>query len=111
MLNEFQIISALYSVNFPVPRPFLLCTDPQVIGIMFYIVEYVNGRTFTKDTLVHVPSEELKLMYKSLIDTLVHLHNIDWRKLNLDGYGGRSQKSYCERQVGILLSVSVTFIS
>ena len=75
-------------------------------------MERVRGRIFRKPSFPEIKSaEERNLMYKSLIDTLVHLHNIDWKKLNLDGYGGRSQKSYCERQVGILLSVSVTFIS
>ena len=36
------MISALYGVGFPVPRPFLYCEDKSVVGTEFYIMECVK---------------------------------------------------------------------
>jgi aminoglycoside phosphotransferase (APT) family kinase protein len=44
--REFGIITALSHSDIPVPRPYLYCEDPGVIGSAFYIVEYVAGRIF-----------------------------------------------------------------
>ena len=40
--REYKVISALYGVNFPVPKPYLYCGDRAVIGTEFYIMEYVK---------------------------------------------------------------------
>lgn len=97
--REYQVISALYSVGFPVPRPYLLCTDAHVIGASFYVMEYVVGRIFRDASLPGVSPEERSLLYKSLVETLAQLHCIGWDKLGLQDFGGRSKRSYCERQV------------
>ena len=44
--REFRVISALYAADFPVPRPYVLCEDDEVIGTAFYVMEYVDGRIF-----------------------------------------------------------------
>ena len=33
---------ALYRVHFPVPKPFLYCSDSSVTGTEFYIMEFVK---------------------------------------------------------------------
>jgi aminoglycoside phosphotransferase (APT) family kinase protein len=100
--REFQIISALHSIGYPVPRPFVLCTDPEVIGVAFYIMELVRGRIFRDIRLPEVSSsEERSSLYRSFVDTLVRLHQVDWKRLNLASYGGRSRRSYCERQISV----------
>lgn len=43
MDREFRVQKALYSVGFPVPQPLLLCTDAQVIGTEFYLMEHVKA--------------------------------------------------------------------
>ncbi|KAH9305547.1 hypothetical protein KI387_009951, partial [Taxus chinensis] len=45
--REFQVFAALgkYS-EVPVPKVFCLCTDIDVIGTPFYIMEYLEGRIF-----------------------------------------------------------------
>lgn len=43
MDREFRVQKALYSLGFPVPQPLLLCTDPQVIGTEFYLMEHVKA--------------------------------------------------------------------
>src|SRR5258706_16265097 len=42
--REFKVISALHKVGFPVARPVALCADESVIGTMFYVMDYVEGR-------------------------------------------------------------------
>ena len=42
--REAQIICALAKVGFPVAKVFGLCTDDDVIGSWFYIMEMVEGR-------------------------------------------------------------------
>ena len=92
-------MTALFSVNFPVPRPLCLCTNNDVIGAHFYVMERMRGRIFRHAAFPGVSPDERRLLYKSLVETLAQLHSIDWKLLGLKGYGGRSKKSYCERQV------------
>ena len=51
--REFRVISALYGSAAPVPRPVLLCEDPEVIGAAFYVMEHVEGRLFN---IPHCPN-------------------------------------------------------
>lgn len=42
-----QVLRALgVHTQVPVPKAFCLCTDPNVIGTAFYIMEYLDGRIF-----------------------------------------------------------------
>lgn len=72
-----------------------------MIGTQFYVMEYVQGRIFRDAGLMEAPPTERRLLYTSLVKTLAWLHNIDWRGIGLEGYGGRrnNDKTYCERQV------------
>lgn len=97
--REFRVMSALFSVDFPVPRPLCLCTDNNVIGSHFYVMEKVNGRIFRHASFPGASPDERRLLFKSLVETLARLHSINWRAIGLTGYGGRSKKSYCQRQV------------
>lgn len=40
--REYRIISALSKVHFPVPKPLLFCSDTNVIGTEFYVMECVQ---------------------------------------------------------------------
>jgi len=42
--REYRVISALASTDVPVARTYVLCTDESVIGTMFYVMDYVEGR-------------------------------------------------------------------
>jgi aminoglycoside phosphotransferase (APT) family kinase protein len=43
--REYRVIAGLHPTGFPVPRPYGLCEDPDVIGSAFYVMEMVEGRT------------------------------------------------------------------
>lgn len=40
--REFRVLSALHSISFPVPKPYLYCEDASVIGTEFYIMDHVK---------------------------------------------------------------------
>jgi aminoglycoside phosphotransferase (APT) family kinase protein len=42
--REYRVITALATTAVPVARTYALCTDESVIGTMFYIMDYVEGR-------------------------------------------------------------------
>ncbi|KAK7216374.1 hypothetical protein V2G26_004377 [Clonostachys chloroleuca] len=50
--REYRVLQALGTVEgFPVPKAYLLCDDPSVIGTAFYVMEFVKGRIFTDNNL------------------------------------------------------------
>ena len=109
MDREYQILCALYGIGYPVPCPLIHCPDASVIGTEFYVMEYVRGRVFRDALLPGVPPGERSLMYRSFCNTLALLHSIDWAKIGLSGYGGRSQKSYCQRQASLEVEFIIIF--
>lgn len=40
--REFRVLSAMHSISFPVPKPYLYCEDASVIGTEFYIMDHVK---------------------------------------------------------------------
>ncbi len=95
--REFRIISALYGADFPVPRPYALCEDDEVIGTMFFIMEFVEGRIFWDLDLPECDREERTAIYDSANATIAQLHSYDWQSLGLGDYG--KPGNYFERQI------------
>jgi len=95
--REYRIISALHPSGFPVPRPHLLCEDESVIGTMFYVMEYVEGRIYWGPLLPDRTPQQRHAIYDVMNDTLARLHSLDWRGLNLEDFG--KPGNYVARQV------------
>ena len=45
--REYKVMKALQDTDVPVPRVHLLCDDDSIIGTMFYVMDYVDGRVYT----------------------------------------------------------------
>ena len=43
MTREYRILSALAPLGVPVPAPLALCTDDEINGPPFYVMEFVDG--------------------------------------------------------------------
>ncbi|MDH3274269.1 MAG: phosphotransferase family protein [Gammaproteobacteria bacterium] len=95
--REFRIISALYGADFPVPRPYALCEDDEVIGTMFFIMEYVDGRIFWDLDLPNANPAGREALYDNVNETIAKLHNYDIGALGLDGFG--KPGNYFARQI------------
>lgn len=95
--REFRILSALYAAGFPVPRPYLLCEDDEVIGTTFFVMEFVAGRIFWELDLPGLDASERTAIYESVNDTIAALHNFDYAAIGLQDYG--KPGNYFSRQI------------
>lgn len=96
--REFEVLAALgkYS-NVPVPKVFCFCTDTNVIGTTFYIMEYLEGRIFLNPGLPELNPKQRRAIYLATTKTLAAIHNVDVDAVGLGHYGRR--ENYCKRQV------------
>ncbi|MCA0368720.1 MAG: phosphotransferase family protein [Proteobacteria bacterium] len=96
--REFKVVSALYAQGFPVARPYALCTDEDVIGSIFYVMDRVEGRIFWDLKLPGLTPAERRAIYEVQTDTLARLHAFDPAAVGLADYGKTG--NYFARQVG-----------
>ena len=98
MTREHRVISALHGTAVPVPRPLLLCTDPDVLGAPFYVMERVDG-VIARDRLPdgYAPPERRPALTDALVDVLADLHDVDPAAVGLAGFG--RPDGYLDRQL------------
>ncbi|TQM09008.1 phosphotransferase family protein [Pseudonocardia kunmingensis] len=98
MAREHRVITALRDTAVPVPRTFALCTDPDVIGAPFYVMEKVEGVPYrTADELARFGPDEVRAIALRLVDTLAELHAVDPAGVGLGDFG--RPDGYLARQV------------
>ena len=85
--REFRVISALADTPIPVARAYHLCEDRDVIGSMFYIMEYCDGRIFWDASIPEVGRSERTAIYDEMIDVLADLHGVDIEAVGLADFG------------------------
>ncbi|WP_188861436.1 phosphotransferase family protein [Marinobacterium nitratireducens] len=95
--REYRVLEALADTTVPVARPLLLCEDEAVIGSVFYLMSFVDGRVFWDPALPAQSPEQRKELYKELIRVLAKLHDTDIGAVGLADYG--KPGNYFERQV------------
>jgi len=95
--REFRVISALHGTEVPVARAHVLCEDPGVIGTMFYVMDYVEGRVLWDPRLPEMTREQRGAHYDELGRVIAALHQVDYAAVGLADYGKPGQ--YIERQV------------
>jgi aminoglycoside phosphotransferase (APT) family kinase protein len=95
--REYRVIAALAGSGIPVPRAYLLCEDPAVIGTAFYVMSHVPGRIFRHPSLPGLPERERRPLYQDAVEVLARLHLVDWRAVGLAEFGRPG--SYYGRQI------------
>lgn len=95
--REYRIMSALAHTDVPVPRMLCMCTDSQVLGTPFYVMEFVEGRVFWDPTLPEVSPGERKAIYNDMNRVISALHQVDYQRLGLGDFGRPG--NYVERQI------------
>jgi aminoglycoside phosphotransferase (APT) family kinase protein len=96
--REFKVISALENTEVPVPKAYVLCEDESVIGSMFYVMEYKEGRILWDPTLPEASGpQERAAIYDAMNATMAALHNVDIDAVGLTDFGRPG--NYFERQV------------
>ena len=92
------MLKALGSVQgFPVPKVYILCMDPSVLGTTFYVMEFVKGRIITDPDLGELSPSERRAAWISLVETLAWLHSIDPDAIGLESFGKKTgfYKRHC----------------
>jgi aminoglycoside phosphotransferase (APT) family kinase protein len=95
--REYRVIAGLHPTGFPVPRPFGLCEDADVIGAAFYVMEMVEGRTIWDGSMPGQTAAERTAHYHAMVDTLAALHGVDYQAAGLGTFG--KPGNYFARQV------------
>ena len=95
--REFRVISALHASGFPVPRPYVLCEDAGIIGTIFYVMEFVEGRIFWELDLPGMEPDERSAIYDNVNATIARLHTTDHEAIGLGDFGVPG--NYFERQI------------
>jgi aminoglycoside phosphotransferase (APT) family kinase protein len=95
--REYKVMKALQSTNVPVPRMHLLCEDDSIVGTMFYVMDYVDGRVYTDRLLPGCTKQQRAEMYDAMNDVLAKLHTVDYKAVGLSDFG--KPTGYVARQV------------
>lgn len=95
--REARILSALGPVGFPVAHVYGLCTDDNVIGSWFFVMEMVEGRIFWDATFPDVATADRSRYFDAMNATIAALHAIEPTAIGLGDYGRPG--NYFERQI------------
>ena len=96
--REYRVMHALATqTSFPVAKPLLLCEDASIIGTVFFLMQYVEGKIFWEPTLPELPRESRRPVFKAMVETLADLHAIDYRAIGLGDFG--RPEGYVARQI------------
>lgn len=98
MTREFRVLSGLASVSYPVPRPYALCTDGDIIGATFLVMEFVDGRVIAdQDDAAQLDPAQADDVSRTLVSGLARLHSVDVTAAGLQDFGRPA--GYLARQV------------
>jgi aminoglycoside phosphotransferase (APT) family kinase protein len=85
--REYRVLRALAPTGVPVPRALALCDDAAVIGSMFYVMEFLDGRILWEPTLPEFDAGRRARIYDEMNRVLVALHGVDTAAVGLSDYG------------------------
>ena len=105
MPREFKLLAAI-NPHFPLaPKPVLLCEDPSVIGVPFYLMERRRGFIVRVELPVRYAEslEWRRRLSEAVVDTLVALHTVDIQASGIvqigkpAGFVGRQVRGWADR--------------
>jgi len=79
--REYRVLDALRNTDVPVADVYHLCENTDVIGTMFYVMEYCDGDVFWSATLPEMPDNTRRsAMYAEMSRVLTAIHSVDIEK-------------------------------
>jgi aminoglycoside phosphotransferase (APT) family kinase protein len=95
--REFRVLSALTGTDVPVPRLWLFCDDPGVIGTPFYIMDYLPGRIYSDRRMPDVDPAHRRAAFLDMARVLGRLHRLKPDAVGLGDFGRAG--NYVGRQI------------
>jgi aminoglycoside phosphotransferase (APT) family kinase protein len=96
--REYRVMKALSGTDVPVPRMLCLCEDPDVIGTMFFVMDFAAGRSFWDPALPGLEPAERGAIYSEMNRVIAALHKVDYQTVGLGEFG--KPGNYFGRQIG-----------
>ncbi len=96
--REFRVMSALEDTDVPVPEVYHLCEDDSIVGSMFFVMQFVDGRVMWNPALPDATREDRSAIFDEMNRVLAALHSVNVDDIGLSDYG--KPGNYFERQVG-----------
>jgi aminoglycoside phosphotransferase (APT) family kinase protein len=99
MIREAQLQLALAPLGIRVPTILAVCEDEGLLGVPFYVMDYVDGEVVTTELPRALQADEdgRRRLAEDLVDALVEIHAADVENPALAAFVRRG--SYAERQV------------
>lgn len=85
--REFKVMSALADTEVPVPVMHHLCEDRSIIGSLFFIMQFIPGRTHWDCALPDSSKDERRQTYDEINRVLAALHDVNIESVGLSSYG------------------------
>jgi len=95
--REYRVMRALSRTAVPVPEVYALCEDDSVIGSVFYVMEFLDGRVFWDPRLPDLDPAERHTMFQSMNAVIAALHSVDHVAVGLAEFGRPG--NYMGRQI------------
>jgi aminoglycoside phosphotransferase (APT) family kinase protein len=95
--REYRVMRALAGTAVPVPEVHVLCEDDSVIGSVFYVMEFLDGRIFWDPRLPGLSAAERRAMFQSMSTVIAALHSVGYVEVGLADFGRAG--NYMARQV------------
>jgi aminoglycoside phosphotransferase (APT) family kinase protein len=98
MRREYRVISALHGTDIPVAGPVAFCTDSDVIGAPFYVMEHVDGLVLrTREQAALITPGQARQVSERLAEMLAAIHGLDTEQAGLSDFGRPT--GYMRRQL------------
>jgi len=97
LTREFTVLSGLTG-NYPVPRPWVLCTDESILGVPFLVMDFIEGTVIAdRERADQLSATQADHICRLLVDFLAGLHAVDTHACGLGSFG--KPEGYLARQV------------
>lgn len=95
--REYQVLTALGGSDVPVASTYHLCEDHSVIGSMFYVMEFMDGRVIWDPSLPGFEPQQRASLYEEMNRVLAALHSVNIEEVGLSNFG--KAEDYFGRQI------------
>jgi aminoglycoside phosphotransferase (APT) family kinase protein len=99
MKREYRVLSKLYASYPLAPRAFVLCTDADIVGADFVVMERRNGIVIRRALPPFFDDNEpaRRALSENFVDIIADLHGVDYEAAGLADLG--KPTGYLERQL------------
>ncbi|MFC5817560.1 phosphotransferase family protein [Nonomuraea harbinensis] len=88
MRREYTVMTALAGTDVPVPETYALCSDPEVLGVRFYVMQHVAGTVYRDAAqLEELGPRPTAAMARQMVGVLARLHAVDPERVGLGAFG------------------------